>query len=75
MAQDNLNLYLALFAKYAPTVLKIIQTDGPVIGAFLVDLKAVQSGQAPSAVVPSTASLVGEYVARRDNLAAPKGPL
>jgi hypothetical protein len=61
MTQDNISLYLALFAKYAPTVLKIIQTDGPVIAAFLKDLQAIQAGQAPSSIVPGA------------NLAAPKG--
>lgn len=51
MSQANLNLYLLLVAKYAPTVVKIIQTEGPVVEAFLKDLQAIQSGQAPAAVM------------------------
>lgn len=52
----NLAQILELVAKYAPTIVKIVQTDGPVIEAFLKDLQALQAGQAPSAVVPPVAT-------------------
>lgn len=58
----NLAQILELVAKYAPTIVKIVQTDGPVIEAFLKDLQALQAGQAPTAVVPPVQSV-----------AAPKG--
>ena len=45
MSQANLNLYLLLVAKYAPTVVKIIQTVGPVVEAFLKDLQAIKPGR------------------------------
>jgi hypothetical protein len=48
----NLEQVLELAAKYGPTIIKIVQADGPVIQAFLKDLQALKAGQAPSAVVP-----------------------
>lgn len=58
----NLAQVLELVAKYAPTIVKIVQADGPVIEAFLKDLQALQAGQPATAVVPPI-----------QTLAAPKG--
>lgn len=65
MSQANLNLYLLLVAKYAPTIVKIVQADGPVIEAFLKDLQALQAGQAPSAVVPPVQSVAAPVATQR----------
>ena len=58
---------IPLIAKYAPTVIAIIQREGPIIQAMLADFQAIQAGQQPNAnpanFIPPTPT----------SLAAPKG--
>lgn len=53
----NLAQILELVAKYAPTIVKIVQADGPVIEAFLKDLQSLQAGQPATAVVPPASTV------------------
>lgn len=48
----NSNQYLLLFVKYAPTFLKIIQTDAPTFEVLIKDLRAIQAGQPVSTATP-----------------------
>jgi hypothetical protein len=53
----NLEQGLQLFLKYLPVAIAIIKREGPTIQAFIADFKALQAGQAPSAVVPPVAQI------------------
>lgn len=48
---------LQLLAKYLPVAIEIVQREWPTVSAFIADLKALQAGQAPSAVIPPVAQI------------------
>lgn len=49
----NLEQGIQLFLKYLPVAIAIYKRESPTIQAFIADFKALQAGQAPSAVVPA----------------------
>ena len=49
----NLEQGIQLFLKYLPVVIAIYKRESPTISAFVADFKALQAGQAPSAVIPT----------------------
>lgn len=46
---------IELFIKYLPVAIAIIKRESPTISAFITDFKAIQAGQAPTAVLPPAA--------------------
>lgn len=52
----NLEQGIQLFIKYLPVGIAIIKRESPTIAAFIADFKAIQAGQAPSAVIPPVAT-------------------